>query len=96
MWQAAPRAGVTLIANIDGHIRDVIPKPLHGAREGGLRIPLPELMAALDAQSISYVRRDRGNAQLPKRFKKRQDAKWIDLALPCLCLRTRYDGRCLA
>jgi len=35
-------------------------------------------------------------AALPKRFKKGQGAKWIDLALPCLCLRTRYDGRCLA
>jgi len=70
--------------------RDDLPK------KGPCQVAFGELMAALDAQSISYIRRDRGNAQLPKRFKKRQDAKWIDLALPCLCLRTRYDRRCLA
>ena len=31
------RAGVTMIANIDGHIRYLIGKPFHVERESGLR-----------------------------------------------------------
>jgi hypothetical protein len=31
------RAGVTVIANIDGHVRYIIPKPFHGARQKRLR-----------------------------------------------------------
>jgi len=31
------RAGVTMIANIDGHVRYLIPKPFHDVREQGLR-----------------------------------------------------------
>jgi hypothetical protein len=46
-------------------------------------IPLADLLEAFDAHEIRYVRSDRADGALPKGFKKGDDAKWMDLALPC-------------
>lgn len=47
------------------------------------RIPLAELLTALDTHDVRYARTDRQDAQLPKGFTKDEGKKWIDLALPC-------------
>lgn len=46
-------------------------------------IPLTELLTALTAKDIYFVRSDMENAQLPQGFKKGEGVKWIDLESPC-------------
>jgi beta-lactamase superfamily II metal-dependent hydrolase len=46
-------------------------------------IPLTRLLTALDDHQIRYVRSDRMDGALPAGFKKGEDAKWVDLVLPC-------------
>ncbi|MGH8670049.1 MAG: hypothetical protein ACREUH_12525, partial [Burkholderiales bacterium] len=53
--------------------------------EGSYRnnIPLGDLIDALEARDIRYVRSDKAKGQLPKSFKKGEGGKWVDLELPC-------------
>jgi beta-lactamase superfamily II metal-dependent hydrolase len=46
-------------------------------------IPLPDLLTALEARDIQYVRSDRPHEQLPNGFTNGEGVKWIDLHLPC-------------
>ena len=46
-------------------------------------IPLQDLLDALTANEIRYVRSDLANTALPKGFTKGKDAKWVDLKVPC-------------
>ncbi len=46
-------------------------------------IPLPALMAALEARHIHPVRSDHTDAHLPDGYRASADGRWIDLELPC-------------
>jgi beta-lactamase superfamily II metal-dependent hydrolase len=47
------------------------------------KIPLTEMLSALDEHHIHYVRSDRALGELPVGFETTDDAKWVDLDVPC-------------
>jgi beta-lactamase superfamily II metal-dependent hydrolase len=46
-------------------------------------IPLQDLIEALEARDIRYVRSDKAKGPLPRSFRKGEGGKWVDLELPC-------------
>lgn len=46
-------------------------------------IPLPDLMTALDAHGIRYVRSDSLPTRMPKGYRKDKDGKWVEVSIPC-------------
>jgi hypothetical protein len=47
------------------------------------KIPLKEMLTALDEHHIHYARSDRDLGNLPRGFVKKAGAKWVDLNVPC-------------
>ena len=46
-------------------------------------IPLKELLDSLDEHHIDYARSDSKEADVSGRFQVGEDAKWIDIEVPC-------------
>jgi hypothetical protein len=53
--------------------------------EGNYRniIPLPDLLDALKARGIRFMRSDKPKAKFADGFSKGTGGRWIDLELPC-------------
>lgn len=73
----------TLVENIlPGRIPAMISTQA-GAGKYRNNIPLPDLMDALDAHDIRFVRSDSLPGRLPKGFRKGDQGKWVELSIPC-------------